>query len=1137
MAIQLPSLVQKVIVNVKDMRDARNEAHMFGDEMEASSGRVSESTRRQNDVLKENTSSWRAAMEEQRKQSEELRKYSDMMPVVEKNLKNLSDGHVNLAQNIEATGAKFHKESQQWAEDGKKLEKALSSDLGTFMADLRQGMFDAIKNMPEIRVGANTTDAQARFAAMKAMLQDTMTTHMESPFSEASNQGAIENLRKIRDQMIEIQAMSKKDIRMKVDAAAAEAELDRLIAKIGMADAAGKDSGKGGGFGTQMRSMNPGMPAMIGAALPLASPVLGAALGGTLALASALASAGGAAGILGIGMAGAYQEVAKKSKELEAAEKKLQTASTVKAKADAIKNLAAVEDTLKGPIGNVIHAEEKMKDAWGGFIKSISPQAFGIMTSGINLVASVIPKLSGPFKALAPIAVDTLNRIKGAVSGSGFTQFLKDITTYGATNLKNFIDIIANLGKGLGILLQAFLPLSTQMTGGLKNMTGSFATWAAGWVKSDGFKKFVDYTRTEGPKIITLIGNLVTVVGKLVVGMSPLGSLELTGLTKLTGVLASLSPSTLNALVVGFVAMKGAISGMNAINNAVVGFKEFKDTMGGVITAVKDFSLAETVASAATKAVAIWEGVVTAATKVWTGVQIALDAAMDANPIGLIVIAIAALVAGVIYAYTHFKTFRDIVNTVGHAIMTGLGAALKWLTGAWKATTDYVKQHLDIAKANITRIWNDISNTTKTVWNAITSTVKTVWNAITGAVRTGINAVRSVVQSVLGFLGTLWRNFWAFWGPLIKAVWDLIVAVVQLGIRAVTLVIRTELNFIRTVWNTVWNFISSVASQIWSDITSTVSGAIRLVRSFINANLLAIHVIWTTIWNAISSVARTVWNAIMNYIRPAVTMIRGFITSGMNAIHAAWSAAWNAIRSVTSSVMGTVRSYVSSGMNTVRSVISSAWNYVRGLTSGMWNSFVGYVTNGVNRAMGIVRTIRSQVTGALSGAGTWLYDAGARLIQGLADGIRNAVGRVTGAIQSITAKIRGFLPGSPVKEGPLTSWNNGGAGKRLVNLLADGLSDTRPVSEAAKKVAQSVQSATKDLHKMPVFDYSVNPQNSNGFHPDDEQTSNRRSTARMGAGRGDTHITVHNHYPVAEPSSTGTIKSLTRLSNMGAFSG
>ncbi len=57
-----------------------------------------------------------------------------------------------------------------------------------------------------------------------------------------------------------------------------------------------------------------------------------------------------------------------------------------------------------------------------------------------------------------------------------------------------------------------------------------------------------------------------------------------------------------------------------------------------------------------------------------------LNAAMDANPISLILIGIAALAAGVIYAYTHFKTFRDVVNAVWNflveAFRTGVNLVL-----------------------------------------------------------------------------------------------------------------------------------------------------------------------------------------------------------------------------------------------------------------------------------------------------------------------------------------------------------------------------------------------------------------------------------------------------------------------------
>lgn len=49
------------------------------------------------------------------------------------------------------------------------------------------------------------------------------------------------------------------------------------------------------------------------------------------------------------------------------------------------------------------------------------------------------------------------------------------------------------------------------------------------------------------------------------------------------------------------------------------------------------------------------------ATRIFAAAQYALNAVMSANPIGLIVIAIGALVAGIVYAYNHFEKFRGIV--------------------------------------------------------------------------------------------------------------------------------------------------------------------------------------------------------------------------------------------------------------------------------------------------------------------------------------------------------------------------------------------------------------------------------------------------------------------------------------------
>lgn len=60
--------------------------------------------------------------------------------------------------------------------------------------------------------------------------------------------------------------------------------------------------------------------------------------------------------------------------------------------------------------------------------------------------------------------------------------------------------------------------------------------------------------------------------------------------------------------------------------------------------------------------------VTTVATYAWTAAQWLLNAAMTANPIGLVIVAVGLLAAGIIFAYTHSETFRNIVNKLWDAM-------------------------------------------------------------------------------------------------------------------------------------------------------------------------------------------------------------------------------------------------------------------------------------------------------------------------------------------------------------------------------------------------------------------------------------------------------------------------------------
>lgn len=105
--------------------------------------------------------------------------------------------------------------------------------------------------------------------------------------------------------------------------------------------------------------------------------------------------------------------------------------------------------------------------------------------------------------------------------------------------------------------------------------------------------------------------------------------------------------------------------------------------------------------------------------------------------------------------------------------------------------------------------------------------------------------------------------------------------------------------------------------------------------------------------------------------------------------------------------------------------------------------FVKGVKEKTGEAVEFVKGIPGKISDALGDLGSFLYNKGVDLIAGFARGIADKMQDAIDAVKDGLGKIAGLLPGSPIKWGPLVSWNNGGAGKRLMALLAGGIRDGR----------------------------------------------------------------------------------------------
>lgn len=73
-----------------------------------------------------------------------------------------------------------------------------------------------------------------------------------------------------------------------------------------------------------------------------------------------------------------------------------------------------------------------------------------------------------------------------------------------------------------------------------------------------------------------------------------------------------------------------------------------------------------------------------------------------------------------------------------------------------------------------------------------------------------------------------------------------------------------------------------------------------------------------------------------------------------------------------------------------------------------------------DRILGFIRNIPSQIMGLFAGAGSWLLDSGAALMNGFKQGILNAVESVKSAVKGALQKVRDFFPFSPAKVGPFS---------------------------------------------------------------------------------------------------------------------
>ena len=142
----------------------------------------------------------------------------------------------------------------------------------------------------------------------------------------------------------------------------------------------------------------------------------------------------------------------------------------------------------------------------------------------------------------------------------------------------------------------------------------------------------------------------------------------------------------------------------------------------------------------------------TVVTKAQTIAQAALNAVMSANPIGVVIAVIMALVAAFAVLWNTNEGFRNAVINLWNGLKENVVSAVENIKSnvveKWNSLKSKVTSTVEGIRTKITNVWNSIKSKTSSIWNNIKSSItKPITDAKT-SVQNAINKIRDKINNV-----------------------------------------------------------------------------------------------------------------------------------------------------------------------------------------------------------------------------------------------------------------------------------------------------------------------------------------------------------------------------------------------------
>lgn len=710
-----------------------------------------------------------------------------------------------------------------------------------------------------------------------------------------------------------------------------------------------------------------------------------------------------------------------------------------------------------------------VKTTWQDIIKQNQAQIFNTLANGLNTIKTALialkPFISGVAQSMEQASQKVL---KWAQNSQTAQKFFNMMNTTGVKTFDALLSAAGRFGDGLVNVFTQLAPLFLWVANGLDSLGQKFQNWANSVAGQNAIQAFIEYTKTNLPKLGQIFGNVFSGIGNLMIAFGQNSSNIFDWLVKLTSQFRAWSEQVGQSQgfkdFISYVQENGPTI-MQLIGNIVKALVAFGTAMAPIASKLLDFitNLAGFIAKLfeTHPAVAQIIGVM----GILGGVFWALMA-----PIA----AISSVLTNV-FGLSLFSVIEKILDFVRtSSLVTGATEALIGAFGSISAPILAVVAVIGAFIGVLVYLWKTNENFRNTITEA--------WNGVK-------TAVSGAIQGVVDWLTQLWGKIQSTLQPIMPILQMLGQIFMQvLGVLVIG-IITNVMNIIQGLWTLI-----TIAFQA---IGTVISVAVQIIVGLFTALIQLLTGDFSGAWETIKTTVTNVLDTIWQYMQSVWESIIGFLTGVMNRtlsmFGTSWSQIWSTITNFVSSIWNTVTSWFSRVASSVAEKMGQALNFI--ITKGsewvsnIWNtvtSFASKVADGFKR---VVSNVGDGMKNALDKIKSFFSDflnAGAELIGKVAEGVANAAHKVVSAVgdaissawDSVTSFVSGHGGGSglgkglAVSQAKVIATDFGSAfNKELSSTLTDSIVD--PVSTSIDRhMTGDVQHSLKENNR-PIVNVTI----------------------------------------------------------------